>query len=92
MASVSLRAAIAHAAVDNSLRQSLASNPALACSAAGYKLDEAELHSITEVISSDSFGVNFAASGNLPALFEATANLVNEIAPASDALAESKVI
>lgn len=84
MASIGLRTAIAHAAVDDAFRASLLSNPSRTCSAAGYKLEDAELLSITEVIAADAFGVSVGAAGNLPALFDATNRLVNEISPAGE--------
>jgi hypothetical protein len=90
MASIGLRAAIAHAAVDSVFRQNLLANPAQACSAAGYKLDGAELSSITGVITSDAFGANLTL-GNLPVLFESTNALVNQVAP-GDNPAEQEAI
>jgi hypothetical protein len=80
MASIGLRAAIAHAAVDSVFRQNLLANPAQACTAAGYKLGDAELNSIAEVLGGDAFGSGLVLS-DLPVLFENATILVNDVAP-----------
>jgi len=92
MAALGVRAAIAHAAVDASFRQSLLNSPADACFAAGYEMTADELASVHEVIADDSFGVSVASSRNLPELFEEASHLSDELAPMGDVIDDTRVV
>lgn len=84
MATLGVRSAIAHAAVDDAFRQNFLAEPAKACSSVGYDLSSEELSSVMEVIADDSFGASFNATQNLPELFQETTSLVNEAGPLAD--------
>lgn len=81
MASIGVRAAIAHAAVDAAFRRTLLQDPAAACTSAGYDLSSDELTSLSEVIADDAFGVSFSAKANLPEMFQETSEIVDSAAP-----------
>lgn len=80
MASLGVRSAIAHAAVDEGFRASLLADPASACRTAGYEVGESEISAIA-TLTEDSFGSTFYAAQSLPELFQNTHGLVEGLAP-----------
>jgi hypothetical protein len=80
MATLGVRSAIAHAAVDEGFRRNLLADPVSACRTAGYEVSETEISAIAN-LAEDSFGTGFYAAQSLPDLFQNTHGVVEGLAP-----------
>ena len=83
MATLGIRSAIAHAAVDETFRRSLLADPASACRKAGYEINETDLSTLS-VLNEGSFGTSFYAAQSLPDLFQGAHDVVTGLGPVSD--------